>query len=305
MNIFTGTDDTALASGDDWFNHYTETPQQEFERFKKDYHALDREAVLAAKAQAAGVPYTTTGSQNQNTVWNEASFSAQFGRPGTPQDLIALESRLQAAGIKVLRNAAGVAGKVQLPNGKIVDVINAAGAGGRGFQWLEGDDGGGGELGSGYFTKPYGVPYTGGTPIPNLPTWEETFKQPTLDEIRNMPGYQFTRDEGIRALDAGAASRGTVANGGQKLDLANYVTGLADQFAQRGYDNKLGEYKTNFDVFRSENSDRFARSIQGRSSALDEYLTLFNVDRSTKNDIFGRYDTLAARGIQAAGAATS
>ena len=56
--------------------------------------------------------------------------------PPTPASLISLEPQLNAAGIKVLRNAAGTAGKVQLPNGQIIDVIQGADVGGQGWQWL-------------------------------------------------------------------------------------------------------------------------------------------------------------------------
>lgn len=82
----------------------------------------------------------------------QQQFQQQFGSPTNPQELIALEPQLNQAGIKVLRNAAGVAGKIQLPDGQVVDVIRAAGAGGRGFQWLTGPSGGasvGGGMGGG------------------------------------------------------------------------------------------------------------------------------------------------------------
>lgn len=82
--------------------------------------------------------------QQAPQAWDERTFAERFGRPGTPQELEALESQLGESGIKVSRNAAGVAGKVILPNGQYVDVINSAGLGGRGFQWLTGEGGGGG-----------------------------------------------------------------------------------------------------------------------------------------------------------------
>lgn len=85
------------------------------------------------------------------------------GLPPTPASLVSLESQLGEAGIRVLRNAEGTAGKIQLPNGQIVDVILAAGAGGRGWQWLTDD--GGGEPRSAP-RAPMGV--TSGTPLSYL-----------------------------------------------------------------------------------------------------------------------------------------
>lgn len=98
----------------------------------------------------AGTGYTgVQGPTGPTTNWDEATFSNTFGRPGTPNDLIALEGKLNEQGIKVLRNAEGTAGKIQLPNGQIVDVIRSAGLGGgpENFQWLTG--GGGGSVGFG------------------------------------------------------------------------------------------------------------------------------------------------------------
>ena len=66
------------------------------------------------------------------------------GLPPTPASLVSLEPKLNAAGIKVLRNAEGVAGKIQLPDGTIVDVIQGAGVGGQAWQWLTGDGASGG-----------------------------------------------------------------------------------------------------------------------------------------------------------------
>lgn len=152
--------------------------------FQKDYWAPDRAAVLQSKgltdtsgkqyngsqwfdpSQAsantgvnggapaatpapAGTPAPAPSSAppNPNTAWDQGSFASSFGSPRNPQELVALEPKLNAAGIKVMRNASGVAGKIQLPNGQIVDVINSAGAGGNGFQWLTGDGGGGSAAG--------------------------------------------------------------------------------------------------------------------------------------------------------------
>lgn len=219
---------------------------------------------------AQNAPTTTTQAQptqaavqaNNPTFWDEGAFSSRFGTPDTPQELMALEQQLNQAGIKVLRNAAGVAGKIQLPTGQIVDVINSAGIGGKGFQWLTGDGGAGsGGLGS------FGSLAQG---------WDKEFKAPSIDEIRAMPGYQFARDEGISALDKTAAARGTVLSGGQRKNVLDWATGLADQTAQQSYQNKLGEYMNAYQIFRNNG-----------------------------NDIFDRFNTLAGRGTSAASAATS
>ena len=215
-----------------------------------------------SQAGAATTPQAQTMTQAQNPMfWDEQSFASRFGTPKTPQELIALEQQLNQAGIKVMRNAAGVAGKIQLPTGQVVDVIQAAGVGGRGFQWDLGPGGGGGGLGS------FGSLAQG---------WDKTFKAPSIDEIRAMPGYQFALDQGVQALDKSAAARGTVNSGGQKKEILGFAIGLADQTAQQKYSNSLGEY-----------------------------MNAYNVFRNNQNDVFDRFDRLSGRGTSAAGAATA
>jgi hypothetical protein len=126
---------------------------------------------------AASTPAATTPSTNQN--WDEGTFAAQFGRPGTPQELIALEPKLAEQGIKVLRNAEGTAGKIQLPNGQIVDVILSAGLGGRGFSWQTGS--GGGQGGS------YSGTFTGGGQYPLASVMGEGLMQPWTTRPRMSP----------------------------------------------------------------------------------------------------------------------
>ena len=110
------------------------------------------------------------------------------GRPGTVEALTGMESELGQYGIKVLRNASGVAGKIQLPDGTIVDVLNSAGLGGRGWQWLTGDGGNGGGPGGG----------SGGTVFDDPATreWEELIRKITAQLMTPQPlGYTDSQKE--------------------------------------------------------------------------------------------------------------
>jgi len=64
----------------------------------------------------------------------------------TPDMLTEYEAALKAHGITLVRNAAGVPGKIKLPNGQVVDVIQGAGSGLNRKQWLT-DSGGGSSAG--------------------------------------------------------------------------------------------------------------------------------------------------------------
>lgn len=47
---------------------------------------------------------------------------------------------------------------------------------------------------------------------------------------QNTPGYQFTRGQGINALDASAAAKGNLLSGNQTKAVQDYGTGLANQY---------------------------------------------------------------------------
>jgi hypothetical protein len=215
---------------------------------------------FAGNAPPAGSTTPAAPAAPQSPArWDEQYFISNFGRPGTPQELIALEEKIKAAGGEVMRNAAGVAGKIRTPDGRIIDVINSAGIGGKGFQWLDGP--GGPSLG-GFGSLAQG--------------WDKQFSAPSIEEIRNSPGYQFALNENVGALDKSAAAKGTVLSGGHKKDLLQYATGLLDQTAQQKYQNALGEYMNAYSIFRNNG-----------------------------NDLFDRFNTLAQQGTGAASAATS
>jgi len=178
--------------------------------------------------------------------WDQAYFSSTFGTPKTPQELIALESQITAAGGKVLRNAAGVAGKIQTPDGRIIDVINAAGAGGQGFQWLEGP--GGGQNGSNLGSLGYGFgdsmkPFTG------------QYALPTLEEFKASPMYGAGLDAFNRANQNSAAARGTLLNGrtNEAMNKSALDYGLTQYGSLAGLNQ--GVFNTNYGIFK-DNQDR-------------------------------------------------
>ncbi len=49
------------------------------------------------------------------------------------------------------------------------------------------------------------------------------------DRFQTTPGYQFAFDEGTRALDRSASSRGTLRGGGFARELTRYGQGMANQ----------------------------------------------------------------------------
>jgi len=62
--------------------------------------------------------------------------------------------------------------------------------------------------------------------------------------FHQSPDYQFSLDQGMKALDRSAASRGSLYSGGHSADVLNYATGLADQ-NYNSYYNKLAQLAGN------------------------------------------------------------
>ncbi len=55
--------------------------------------------------------------------------------------------------------------------------------------------------------------------------------------LEGLPGYQFTRDQGLKATQSGYAARGLASSGGALKGAANYATGLANS----QYGNYVGQ----------------------------------------------------------------
>jgi hypothetical protein len=218
---------------------------------------------------AAADPWATGPTDGNWEAW----FRKNLGRNTlTPAELIALEASLNKVGVQVLRNASGVAGKIRLPNGQIVDVINRAGSGGNGFQWLTGDGESGGAGPAPMAIDPsYLAPWTEAPPSPGyVPEFQSPgeFKAPTADSIYADPSYQFRVGEGQRALENSAAAKGVLNSGGTLSDIINYGQHAASQEYSNIFDRSFGIWNgnwnnalTSFRANKDVNDDMYQRSL--------------------------------------------
>lgn len=90
---------------------------------------------LPSMGQSGSAP---TSDTSQEESWFRSLVQ---GDSLSPQQLEALEPALKEKGFSLARNAAGVAGKIKLPSGEIVDVIQGASSGMNRLQWLRGPGG--------------------------------------------------------------------------------------------------------------------------------------------------------------------
>lgn len=68
---------------------------------------------------------------------------------------------------------------------------------------------------------------------------------PTEAQLEATPGYQFNLDQGLKATQNSAASRGLAVSGAAEKGAASYASGLADTTYQNQFTNALNSYTTN------------------------------------------------------------
>jgi len=65
-----------------------------------------------------------------------------------------------------------------------------------------------------------------------------------MSQFRTGPGYQFQMDQGLDAINRGAAARGGLASGNNTVDIMKYAQGMADQSWQQNLNNLSGMANT-------------------------------------------------------------
>ena len=68
-----------------------------------------------------------------------------------------------------------------------------------------------------------------GLPTAENPNGGQPMNQSSLDAFARSPDYQFALQQGVKAQDYSAASRGMLTSGAQQQELAKYASGLASQ----------------------------------------------------------------------------
>lgn len=71
---------------------------------------------------------------------------------------------------------------------------------------------------------------------------------PTMQQLEQTPGYQFTLNQGLNTLNNQMAAKGLNLSGAQARGMADYTTGLASNTFQQQYQNALQNFMTNYGV---------------------------------------------------------
>lgn len=257
--------------------------------------------------------------------WQNWFLTNVQGTAATPEALAALEAKLTPHGIKVLRNAEGIAGKLQLPNGQIIDVGRAFSSGDPSqMAWVW-------QIGGNEYTAPDGTaveidptylaPFDEQFVLPDdaKPLGEfdfpeftyEAFSAPDAQAVLDDPGYQFRLDTGRRMLETSAAAKGLLNSGGTLQDLIDYGQSLGSQEYGNVFNRRMDTWRANrgnaFDNF-GVNRDT-AMSEWGLNKSLrdtnyqrswDQFLERRNTFYQNQNNPFNKIITAAQVGAGAA-----
>lgn len=87
-----------------------------------------------------------------------------------------------------------------------------------------------------------------------------TFTAPTAEQAAATPGYQFTFDQGLKALQNSQFAKGNALGGGAAKALVNYGEGMASTNYQQTYQNAMNEYLNSYNIFRNNQNDSVGRN---------------------------------------------
>jgi len=91
----------------------------------------------------------------------------------------------------------------------------------------------------------------------------------TQAQLEQTPGYQFTRDQGLKSVQSAAAARGLGVSGAALKGAATYATGLADST----YSKRFEEAQTRFSDIYNLNTGQQS-NLQGQFNRLSGVATL-------------------------------
>ena len=268
----------------------------------------------ATAEQTTGAAPSAGASSPPPGGYTESWFTQTFGTPKTPQELVALEAQLAKYGIKVRRNASGVAGDIELPGGQVVDVIGNAMGGGGNFQWIPDAPGGPGGTGA---PGSYAGTFTGGGQYPLasvmgtglMQPWTTPFQAPNDVTQQNDPGWAFRMKEGTKAIERSAAARGTLLTGGAIKDLNAWAQDFASNEYDKVYGRAKGEYDTAYNIFNNNQANQFGRlynvSNQGLQAAGGTANTASSYGANSANNATGGANAAAAGTVAANNASTT
>jgi len=129
------------------------------------------------------------------------------------------------------------------------------------------------------------------------------FTAPTQAQAESTPGYQFTLNQGLKAVQNSAAARGLGTSGAALKGASSYATGLADSTYNDVYNRALQTYNANYNTAQgtfqtnynsaANNVNRLSSIVSNGQNAAGNFASAGNQAAST----IGNTETSAANAI--------
>jgi hypothetical protein len=223
-------------------------------------------------------------SEELQGVINAASYAQNAG-VDPERYVAAAEQRLVARGA----NNNGPAGQSDTLSG--VNGGGGAASGGPNGQAGGGQGGQSGVGGSGQSSS-WWRPFTEQFSAPQRPAeidaqWNQPFTAPTQEQAQQDPGFQFTLDQGLQAIQRSAAARGTALNPGTMKALNDYAQGAASTQYGNVYNRAANTYGMNYDTFGRERSNLASTYNDTYNRAMQEYMGRYGIDTGNQQNALG------------------
>lgn len=118
---------------------------------------------------------------------------------------------------------------------------------------------------------------------------------PTQADLESTPGYQFTRTQGINAVNNANSAKGWGLSGPGQKGIADYVTGLASNTYQQQYQNYWDQNKNIFGML-------YQPASLGESAAAGQGQIAQGTGQSMADTILGAGNASAASSLGSANA---
>ncbi len=208
-----------------------------------------------------GTSRSTTPTGTQADPWDVAPTDGNWqtwfsnnvaGVTPTTAYFLGLEPKLAKHGIKMGKNAAGeYNGKIVLPDGSTVDVVQDYGGPNMAWQWL---------TGSGSTVPADQAPISINPDY--LAPWTREFAEPSEADLLRDPSYLFRLSQGRGVLENSAAARGLLNSGGTLTDILNYGQKAGSQEYGNVRENLWRKYIEDKDTWFKNQNEAWNKQYQ-------------------------------------------
>lgn len=119
------------------------------------------------------------------------------------------------------------------------------------------------------------------------------------------PGYAFTLDQGLKAMNAAAAARGGLISGNALTAGQKYGQGLGSTYYQQAFNNYLANNAQNLQAYNTNTANQQYLANLGQSSANNQANAIGNFGNSAAANTIGAGNAMAAGQVGGANAYTN